>query len=418
MRQRVLTVSVLDPAMGSGHFLVKASNLIANFITEMLNEPGIETGLESGSANWRRWVVENCIYGVDLNPLAVELAKLSLWILSMAKNQPLSFLNHNLKFGNSLVGARLEEIGNYPFSTAKKELRQFNFFERDPDFKTAVEEVIATSRLIAGKASASLEDVHIKKAWLEEIDQRLAGYKAICDVHSGLYFDNLVDEVTYQRMVKDKNFRLAHSLVVPNAYFHWELEFPEVCLSRGGFTCITCNPPYDTFKENSYFRKEHAAGCGNLFGHFITKAVTLNQLLGSIGFIVPLSFACGSSYESVRLEVFQNYHSLYTSHYSKRPNMLFDDVQQRITIFTAHKKEWSTACQLFSSKLWRWKKEDQERVVREPGLAFVESINKGIIPKVGAEVGAEIYRHVKKSPCKLGELLIKKGPSSITAQCW
>ncbi|MGB9693475.1 MAG: Eco57I restriction-modification methylase domain-containing protein, partial [Fervidobacterium sp.] len=78
--------------------------------------------------------VENCIYGVDLNPLAVKLAKLSLWNLSMAKNQPLSFLNHHLKCGNNLVGARLEEICNYPFSKVKKEPRQLNLFESDPDF--------------------------------------------------------------------------------------------------------------------------------------------------------------------------------------------------------------------------------------------------------------------------------------------
>ncbi len=415
IRQRVLTLSVLDPAMGSGHFLVNATNIIANFITQILNELEIETSLESSTAQWRRWVVENCIYGVDLNPLAVELAKLSLWILSMAKNQPLSFLNHNLKCGNSLVGARLEEIGNFPFSTAKKEPRQLNFFERDPDFKTAVEEVIATSRLITGKASASLEDVHTKKAWLEEIDQRLAGYKAICDVHSSLYFDNLVDEVTYQRMVKEKNFGLAHSLVIPNSYFHWELEFPEICLSRGGFTCITCNPPYDTFRENIYFRKEPAAGCGNLFGHFITKAVDLNQSFGSIGFIVPLSFACGSSYETVRQEVYKNFHSLYASHYSIRPNSLFEDVAQRITIFVAHEKESTSTCQLFSSKLWRWKKEDQEKVVYFPGLAYVDRIYKGVIPKVGSETGAEIYRKIKKAPLNLDRLISNDSNSNNSA---
>jgi hypothetical protein len=118
--------------MGSGHFLVNAANLIANFITEILNELGITGNLESGTGYWRRWVVENCIYGVDLNPLAVELAKLSLWILSMAKNQPLSFLKHHLKCGNSLVGAKLDDIGTYPFSTAKKEARQLSLFERDP----------------------------------------------------------------------------------------------------------------------------------------------------------------------------------------------------------------------------------------------------------------------------------------------
>ncbi|MFC2029036.1 DNA methyltransferase, partial [Chloroflexota bacterium] len=97
VREEVLELSVLDPAMGSGHFLVNAANLISNAITELLNDLGIEGEVSTGTEYWRRWVVENCIFGVDLNPLAVELTKLSLWILAMAKEQPLSFLNHNLK---------------------------------------------------------------------------------------------------------------------------------------------------------------------------------------------------------------------------------------------------------------------------------------------------------------------------------
>lgn len=415
VRERVLTLSVLDPGMGSGHFLVNAANLIANFITELLNEAEIETSLESGTAYWRRWVAENCLYGVDLNPLAVELAKLSLWILSMAKNQPLSFLNHHLKCGNSLVGARLDEIGNYPFSKGKKEARQLNLFERDPHFKAAVEEALAKSRLIAGKASASLEDVRAKKSWLEEIGQLLEGYKAICDVHTSLYFGNQVDETTYRRMVEEKDFHLARTLNIPNSYFHWELEFPEVCLSRGGFTCITCNPPYDTFKETAFYKKEFAAGCGNLFGHFITKAVSLNVERGAIGFIVPLSFACGSSYENVRQTVYRNYHSLYASHYSKRPNMLFEGVQQRITIFLAHSKNDSSTCEVYSSRLLRWRKKDQEWVVRNPQLAFVDRIQRGLIPKVGSDVGAQIYRHIINAPQKFGKLFLPNGADDYVA---
>jgi hypothetical protein len=415
VREKVLNLSVLDPAMGSGHFLVNATNLISNFITELLNDSSIQGNQESGTAYWRRWVVENCIYGVDLNPLAVELAKLSLWILSMAKHQPLSFLNHHLKCGNSLVGARLEEIGNYPFSTLKKEAQQLHLFDRDPNFKELVEEVVHKSRLIAGKTSSTLNDVQEKKVWLEEIDQILSGYKAICDLHTSLYFGNQIEEEKYSKMVQEKDFDLARSINIPNHYFHWELEFPEICLSRGGFTWITCNPPYDTFKETSYFKKETTTGSGNLFGHFIAKAVNLNQPLGSIGFIVPLSFACGSSYENIRQVVYQNYQELFTSHYSKRPNMLFDGVQQRITIFVANSKEYTSSCQLFSSRLWRWKKEDQEFVVRNPQLTVVDRVKNGVIPKIGAMLGAEIYRYIKKSPRKLGELFLKNSSKEHVA---
>ncbi len=278
-----------------------------------------------------------------------------------------------------------------------------------------MEEVISRSRLITGKASASLEDVREKKEWLEEIDRILKGYKAICDIHTSLYFGNKVDETTYLRMVKEKDFLPVQSLYIPNSYFHWELEFPEVYLSRGGFSCIACNPPYDTFQENDYYKKEPASGCGNLFGHFITKSVLLNISNGSIGFIVPLSFACGSSYENIRKTVYRNYYSLKASHYSKRPNMLFDGVQQRITIFIANTKRDTFTSQVFSSHLWRWKKEDQERVVRNPQLAFVDHIQKGVIPKVGSDVGVQIFRHINNAPRKLGELFLRKGSDDYLA---
>ena len=130
----------------------------------------------------------------------------------MAKNQPLSFFNYHLKCGNSLVGAKLEEIDSYPFSTSKNRPQQLNLFERDPDFKAAVEEVILKSRLISGKASASLDDVQEKKIWLEEIDQIFEGYKTICDVYTSLYFGNQVEEFTYLNMVNQKDFRQAELL--------------------------------------------------------------------------------------------------------------------------------------------------------------------------------------------------------------
>jgi hypothetical protein len=290
VREKVLDLSVLDPAMGSGHFLVNAANLIANFITEILNEIPIQGNLESGAGYWRRWVVENCIYGVDLNPLAVELAKLSIWILSMAKDQPLSFLNHHLKCGNSLVGAKLEEIGNHPFSTVKKEPRQLHFFERDPDFKAAVEAVILKSRQIAGKASANLEDVRDKKAWLEEIDQILEGYKAICDVHTSLYFNNTVDEDEYKMIVEKRDFNLAKAYEISNQYFHWELEFPYLFISNRNVDCIIGNPPYDVISADLYLNSIYSDvfyGRPNLWQAFIAKGIELLSFSGSLSMIFP-----------------------------------------------------------------------------------------------------------------------------------
>ena len=405
VREKILMLSVLDPAMGSGHFLVNATNLIANFITEFWNDLGIDGDTPTGTAYWRRWVVENCIYGVDLNPLAVELAKLSVWILSMAKDQPLSFMNHHLKCGNSLVGARLVEIGSYPLSKAKKEPRQLNLFERDPDFRAAVEDAIAKSHLITSRASTSLADVEEKKAWLAEIENALEGYKAICDVHMGLYFGNHLDEADYTHLVEKREFFRAAALVLPNRYFHWELEFPEIFFSGNGFSCTVCNPPYDTFRENAYFSQSEAAGTRNLFGHFIAKQINLNGHNGNLGFVIPLSLACGDYYENVRKLLYLNYDDLFASHYSIRPSKLFPGVDQRVTIFYTTQKTSKGNCKVHSSRLWRWNMGQEENVVNQPGLGMVGYQKDGFIPKVAGDLGASVYNTVKNAPIKLHSLM-------------
>ncbi|GAG29539.1 unnamed protein product, partial [marine sediment metagenome] len=118
-----LSMKVLDPAMGSGHFLARATDFLAEAIA---TDPDIESLLElteeSELTYYRRRVVESCIYGVDLNPLAVELAKVTLWLTTMAKSKPLSFLNHHLRVGNSLIGARVADLDGIPKAKGKKKV--------------------------------------------------------------------------------------------------------------------------------------------------------------------------------------------------------------------------------------------------------------------------------------------------------
>jgi len=412
VRKRVLKLSVLDPAMGSGHFLVNATNLIANYITELMNMLGIQGETGTSTATWRRWVVENCIYGVDINPLAVELAKLSLWILSMAKEQPLSFLNHHLKCGDSLVGARLNEIGFYPGNgseNGKENAKQLSLFEADEVFKDTVRRAIERYQLIESEETASLVDVEAKMELLELIDEALEPYKQICDLHTSIYFGNEIEEWQYQEAVDTKTIPSEISLNGDQRYFHWELEYPEMLSLNTGFTCIVCNPPYDTFRENMYYSQSDGFGTRNFFARFICRSIKINQPKGNIGFVVPLSFACGSSYENLRQNIYKNYNRLYASHYSKRPNMLFPGVQQRITIFFATKKTDKNKCRLYSSKLWRWRKPDQEEVVKKPKLVYVGEVNKGRIPKVDGKLGVQIYKKILSASFKFEDLLCTKG---------
>jgi len=241
-------------------------------------------------------VVESCIYGVDVNDLAVELAKLSLWILSMDGGMPLSFLNPHLRRGNSLIGARLADIGRFPRVGRSRSVQlQPSFFGENAAFKEAVATAIDRYASIEQKDSTSLNAIEEKKSLLAEAEQDLAPYKSICSFHTHVFFDRQIDDVQYQAVLDGSS---DPSLVIDkhgSDYFHWELEFPGICLSKGGFTCIVCNPPYDTFTENAYFAAARGAGTGNLFSHFIASQIPLNAQDGSIGFVVPLSLACGST---------------------------------------------------------------------------------------------------------------------------
>jgi hypothetical protein len=298
VREKLLDLSVLDPAMGSGHFLVNATNLISNYFTEILNEIDIQGNLESGTSYWRRWVVENCIYGVDLNPLAVELAKLSIWILSMAKNQPLSFMNHHLKCGNSLLGTRFQEMDVSLNHETNGHIHQLGLFENDTEFLSIINKVTDSYHMIASKGSVNLEDVQEKKAWLSEIEENLAGYKAICDIYSGAYLGDPLSTDEIIKLVMYKDFTKAYKLHISNVCFHWELEFPEVLIVKSGFDVVVANPPYlgekgnkTTFDiiKNGYLSKYYY-GKMDLFYFFFHLALDVTKKNSRISFITTNYF--------------------------------------------------------------------------------------------------------------------------------
>ncbi|NLK72543.1 MAG: N-6 DNA methylase [Clostridiales bacterium] len=310
--EEVLGLSILDPAMGSGHFLVNATNTITNFITETMNEFGyIDKTRETSTVYWRRRVVENCIYGVDINPLAVELAKLSLWILSMSKGKPLSFLNHHLKCGNSLIGCRLQDLGKYPLAQ-KKAAKQLVVYDimQDQAFQSNIQEAIKKILRIQGIDTIARKNVEEKGEILAEIDKKLKPYKKLCDFHTKVFFDSKIGEEEYNFVFKYVNdwIQLLESNTLKNnneLYFHWELEFPEILLLKNGFDCIIGNPPFGT---PTYFSKKYflinniyiTNGSQNLAGYFINIAQSIVNNSGFVGLVLPKSIAHVSGYKGLR----------------------------------------------------------------------------------------------------------------------
>jgi Cu/Ag efflux protein CusF len=335
----VLKLNICDPAMGSGHFLVETIIFLADeivyhpttkFQAEFVKGKSQE---ETEIAYWRRRVVESCIYGVDLNPLAVELAKLSLWLTTISTDQPLNFLDHHLRIGNSLIGARLDQLGSLPAKKGRSgplgvpAQIQFTF---GPDFKRVVAESIGQIHRIEDKASRDVNDVKEKeKRWEVEILPRLAPYKKVADLWMNAFFDGPLSEEEYMAAAKTILVEAQASVdqlqepaaryrikALDEPYFHWELEFPEVFFNEdgaprenGGFDAVLGNPPWLGLRTGAikpsllnWLRLNFITSVGqfDLAATFCELACRLSSREAVIGEVVPKRLLTNESYEDLR----------------------------------------------------------------------------------------------------------------------
>jgi MmeI, DNA-methyltransferase domain len=239
--KRLLSLKVLDPAMGSGHFLVEATDYIAREIVharEMARPEELESeDVAEHDIHWaRREVVRNCIYGVDLNPMAVELAKLSLWLTTVASNKPLSFLDHHLRCGNSLIGAKLDGLMALPNSKRDPEqLPMWQFVIKQQ--KEHTEDLLKQYADMAGRADDDLQTVK----WKEEKYKALRESELSCRLYElanvwlSTYFGNQVEEIDYEELQNHLSpnrfpdwqdfrgqewFRQAQALASEKRFFH------------------------------------------------------------------------------------------------------------------------------------------------------------------------------------------------------
>jgi len=294
-RDAVLKLRILDPAMGSGHFLVRATEYLADLIAR---DPTTETavkrvppGLSEADAErayWRRKVVESCIFGVDINPLAVELAKLSLWLTCISPTNPLNFLDHHIRTGNALVGSTTEQLssGKYKIEGITEAV------------KTAAELL----KKMALLPSDRFEDIKEKQVrWEKEIESSLLPYHRFFNLRTAFDFVVWNSEAAFasdmETALKDatKSFKKVDTLVGKNFFFHWELAFPEVFNpedGKPGFDAVIGNPPYvrqeslGEFKAYLQNRYESYAGTADLYSYFIEKGIKLLKLGGRFGMIV------------------------------------------------------------------------------------------------------------------------------------
>ncbi len=352
----ILKIKVLDPAMGSGYFLVEATDFLAHALVEALNsevvfEPSTQGWLLRDEATFergeddirwaRREVVERCIYGVDLNPLAVELAKLSLWLSTVAKGKPLNFLDHHLKCGNSLIGARVDDLANLPELRKKKKREEIPatqgiLFDISPmtiDLGLAVGNYF----LIEDKLSNTLEDIKDKEEMYQNINRKWIGkWQEVGNLWTSSYFGVKLDPALYnalsdyllgkskripQEWVKDFVDK-ASKIAREKRFFHWELEFPEVFFDRQGkrlenpgFDVVVGNPPYDVMSEEEQGRRVepdkfffssipfYSPAMGskiNLYRLFVALSLNVLRERGTHGFIVPMALLADKQAKPLR----------------------------------------------------------------------------------------------------------------------
>jgi len=257
----VLKFRACDPAMGSGHFLVNAANQMTELIVELLAEVPYVEGLKSRTSctpnHWRRLVTRHCLYGVDLNRLAVHLAKLSLWLNSFARDHRLTFLDHHLKHGNSLIGIRaldrMEKLPARRNEPAKATAQGLLF---SADMKKACQHAIAEIERI-GKVDEDATD-RMKELFDGARDES-AILLALADLHMAYLIDPAIKEEDYRDLfadiakgdkprgiLTDDILQRVSDLRDRHRFFHWAIEFPDVFQRGGvGFDATVGNPPWD-----------------------------------------------------------------------------------------------------------------------------------------------------------------------------
>ncbi|HVB22051.1 MAG TPA: TaqI-like C-terminal specificity domain-containing protein [Ktedonobacteraceae bacterium] len=322
----ILATRVLDPSMGSGHFLVEATEYIARFLVELNIAPEDGTK-EADLAYWKRRVVQSCIYGVDLNNLAVELAKLSLWLSTVAKDRPLSFLDHHLRTGNSLIGTRLADLtvapnGNgTPAKTKKAEQTatpdaQLSLFH-DESFRLSMSQAVDLMWLVEDNPALTVSQVKQQEHLYSEMRGNLNGkYGALANLYTATRYGVAIDPTLWKPLMDFATGRIPAALpqfstwlsegshiAQTRHFFHWELEFPEVFFDKNGqpkgtqagFDAVVGNPPWirqEMFSEDKTALKRYLVyhGVADLYTYFVELGNTFLKERGRFGFIIPNKF--------------------------------------------------------------------------------------------------------------------------------
>jgi hypothetical protein len=316
--EQILDLKVCDPAMGSGAFLVEACRQLGDALVEGWRAHGDLPAVppdEDELILARRIVAQRCLYGVDRNPVAVDLAKVSLWLATLAKDHPLTFVDHALRHGDSLVGL------------SRKQIEAFHWDASAPAFQAGIETVhvrehlakVSELRAKIRGAGEGVTDWTLRDLWDEAQTEtaavRLLGDMAIAAFFAGKnnrereakraeYANAIVAAKVGAYRAEIEERRHADPPLVP---FHWQLEFPEVFdRALPGFDAFVGNPPFagkntvgagniDGYQDWLKQAHEESHGNADLVAHFFRRAFDHLREGGAFGLIATKTIAQGDT---------------------------------------------------------------------------------------------------------------------------
>jgi hypothetical protein len=340
----ILDLRICDPAMGSGAFLVATCQYLAHAYEAALLDTGScgPTDLtEHDRAGFRRLIAQRCLFGVDLNPMAVQLARLSLWLTTLAADQPLSFLDHHLTVGDSLLGAGPMDLLRCAPARRIETGRQLPLFER-AELARLVNVMLPVRHHLERTADADVTTVREKEQALASLDAHadLRRWRAACDVWCSNWCHErplapgtlraLIDHVLHGPASPNPDSTTEHlervrRTAAERSFHHWALQFPEVfCDAQGrvqeglGFDAIIGNPPWEMLRADdgagrasanaSLLRFARASGLytarsighSNQYQLFVERSLTLLRPNGRFGLVIPGGFAVDASAAALR----------------------------------------------------------------------------------------------------------------------
>ncbi len=320
--EQILELKVCDPAMGSGAFLVEACRQLAGELVSAWAQHGYKPHIpedEDEVLFARRLIAQRCLYGVDRNPMAVDLAKLSLWLATLAKEQPFTFLDHAFRAGDSLVGLTRRQIAAFHWEPAPQQ----TFAEAW--LRTRIERATAERQRILAAGDDMLPAVKAQR--LKVADEALNPVRQTGDAVIAAFFseskrnkrlearDRLaqanedgIQHVDLNAIAKIKGaITRLHEGPQPVTPFHWEIEFPEVFLRENpGFDAFVGNPPFAgkntliSSNRSGYLAwlnttHEKSHGNADLVAHFFRRAFDLLRQQGAFGLIATNTIGQGDT---------------------------------------------------------------------------------------------------------------------------